>query len=845
MGNNISKVNFYTSLKKAETQPSGNNISFCNTTDNNGNIYVIGTFEDSIQAYDTNGDPTLIENLSSTQCTYITKFNNIGNALWNIAIDNSGASNNQGLNISCDNNYIYVSGLYLGELNIKNSDGSNSGLTLSVAQSGYYSYYLICYDINGFAIWANKIEATNASPLPEYINFKLVSNTSSVNAFSLYLRGNTFPEGELIIYNNDNSIYKSLIFTEYQFYTVFGSFNNNGSYNWINKLEGAYTGGSPNVFGTININDTTNNLTITGTSSANQIYIYNPSDLNTPIDFIDDTNNNCYIIEYDSLGNYVYKFVIKSTIDTFGYYANNILNDKIYIHGRANKNVSFYNSGDLTPQKTINSNNYIVYLATYNYNSGNPSFDSVIYLTGTIIESTSNSLCILGNGNLICFAVDYKYDIDVYDTDGSLYASPPPQSQRTALLIQYNTISKSLKRLNLVTNLENNVISDYSSMALTKIGDNFNQYIFTTCVLNGNVYNSDGTIGVSPPSGIKTTVNANIIINSINPSYDFVIAQPMTYYNGVQGISIITTNPDYIFSYDISQIRFTETTGIAYGVYTGYHGVVSKVIINCTDSGGGDIVTNFITPITVVFTFENGDQSHDLLLYKIDEFTGLIMDPQPTGYPLKVTTNNDGTWNCVLPSLSSYYIIDPDAPTGPAGGDPHITTIYGQKYTLPNWGGVNLLTIGKLKINASCRLLHPSEIPKLHYLTRSNKIVKSYNDDIRNITYFDKLVIQKGNDKFIMDFDSQEIIYNNYSDHLGISKTQSENGLSLILKNRILPKSNLYLEKTIDLDECTINIKTDNFWDEKHNLTIKIKDFTKVLSGAMVEQSNKNKITFK
>ncbi len=196
---------------------------------------------------------------------------------------------------------------------------------------------------------------------------------------------------------------------------------------------------------------------------------------------------------------------------------------------------------------------------------------------------------------------------------------------------------------------------------------------------------------------------------------------------------------------------------------------------------------------------------------------------------------------------SSGNIFDDFNPGG--SGDPHIRTIYGEKYLLPDWEYVKLLHIDdKIKINARCRLIEPKEINRMHRI-ENNKIIKlsTNNKDDRfayKNTYFDSIEIIFDKYIFEIKIDTFEIINNTFPENiLTLKDIIPENGIRGIIYDKEYPKVKCRQKNIYLFDKISIIIKTDNYWMERNEIKFYLPRFENTkLQGAFVKNSLNNKL---
>lgn len=154
---------------------TGSNMIGCGDicSDNIGNIYVIGTFQGTVNFEGT----SLTANGNNE--IFIVKYDVNGNQLWIKKSNSSLYSNGQKIFVDV-NGYIYITGLFGGSLNSQLSFDSQ---TVINSVQGYQDVYLFKFDSNGTAIWGKSIAG---------------STTKNVNSIGADNNGNVYLIGDFL-----------------------------------------------------------------------------------------------------------------------------------------------------------------------------------------------------------------------------------------------------------------------------------------------------------------------------------------------------------------------------------------------------------------------------------------------------------------------------------------------------------------------------------------------------------------------------------------------------------------------------------------------------------------------
>ncbi len=311
-----------------------NSFEQCNSinTDDFGNLYITGTFNNSIIF-----DNTVINHFCSPESSYcdnifIAKYDALGNIIWvkksEGSLENMSVS---GLNLAIDNqNNIYITGVYSGSIFFDDNNHSIS--------NGGYDLFITKFDVLGNALWtksaggngsdqSNSITTDNLGNV--YITGEFKSTVINFNNISLNHSGN--------IGNKDIFIAK---------------YSSNGDILWAKKANGLYNEYSKSI-----VADNYGNTYITGCFEGPSINFDNITLNKNP------NNTGVFVTKYDNNGNVLWA---KSPIGDLGEYSNSITFDNmnnIYITGGfLGNNISF---GSYTLNNSMN-NSEEIFLAKLN-----------------------------------------------------------------------------------------------------------------------------------------------------------------------------------------------------------------------------------------------------------------------------------------------------------------------------------------------------------------------------------------------------------------------------------------------------------------------------------------------
>ena len=427
-------------------ETKGNSIS----VDDNGNVFTVGTFSDTVDFDNGMGVYNLISN--GMQDMFISKLDSNGNFIW--AKNIGGADNDRVSSIVLDAvGNMYITGFFRGLVDFDPNIGSTT-LTTALVGGNYVSNIFICkLNNNGSFIWVKSMEGYGYSTglsisIDNNMNvyttgyfksvvdfdpgssvFYLSSISSKKNIFISKLDSN----GDFIwvkhiesandamggyIYIDDlgniyttgcyrgtadfdpgTSIYNLASIYSFNYQVFLTKMDSNGNLLWARNIAGSINQMSYHYdWGKTFAIDDSYNIYLTG-------YFWGDVDFNPGIgvdSLSSNGNSDIYICKLDSIGNY---FWTKSMGSTYGDESRSICVDNaggVYIIGKYSGVVDF------DPDTSI-----------YNlssYSNQNSLFISKYDTNGNIIMA--NSIRVFGNGNGTILAHDMvlDYNKNIYMT---------------------------------------------------------------------------------------------------------------------------------------------------------------------------------------------------------------------------------------------------------------------------------------------------------------------------------------------------------------------------------------------------------------------------------------------
>ncbi len=369
-------------------------------------------------------------------------------------------------------------------------------------------------------------------------------------------------------------------------------------------------------------------------------------------------------------------------------------------------------------------------------------------------------------------------------------------------------------------------------------------------IINGDTLNAitTGTVWVrATQAGNELYDPATPVICIFTIVYDYHQVGPTGSLEFPTELNLYVDKPDVkTLSVVIDDIRYTQFSGISYGLLTGFRGVALMGTISATN-GLDQPVTDFTSnPISVTVTMPNADPTH---VYRIWQKVGsTLVDPQPNGYPVLLTYQSLSDWTGLMPFVGEFVIIDDTPPAGRAGGDPYIISVKKVKTLLPNeWKVINLLKTGTTQIIANCEFISSEVIDKLHYINKSKEVCLKIDPNlhkwVKDLTYITSIefINTESGKKLVIDTLNGNIVSDDSSFVYETIKN-TKYGLFSITHGAYYPHAS-FKQFIVYFDDGHLAISIDNYWDDINyiELFMNSEDYTS-LSGELIEHSEENVI---
>jgi hypothetical protein len=324
-------------------------------------------------------------------------------------------------------------------------------------------------------------------------------------------------------------------------------------------------------------------------------------------------------------------------------------------------------------------------------------------------------------------------------------------------------------------------------------------------------------------------------------------SKQLTYHSSTQTIDANSDKYNLLsLSVNVEDIFFSKPTGVAYGVLTGYSGVVTKFSVTALDKQNATVTSFTETPVNLILTLPNADISKTFQIFKVDPNTGIKVSPQPSGLPKNVVyDSNSQRFSVSINSLSTFIVQDTTPPSGTLGGDPHLVNIKGEVVLIPNsWKYFRFYEDETQMVCIKCEHLHNDIIENMHkYIDGQTAKVELWRDRyVRKYTYMVELdIINKPSLEVVCKIDmiTGTIIFNK---SITVDKIISEGLYSI--SNKFMYECRNNISYGIYLASGSIlNLTIDNFWDDLNNLTVTLGSGVSTVKGELFEHSEENNLS--
>lgn len=394
--------------------------------------------------------------------SYIVKYSFNGEVIWATRI--AGNSHDNGFSIISDNiGGIYIIGTYSSNsVNIYNANG-NSSLTLS--NEGKDDCFIVKYDVNGNALWANKITGNKFDD-----GYSITTDNTG-----LYITG-YYNSDILKIYNSNGTLNSTLPNSGFNDCFVI-KYDFNGNILWKTRIIG-----TSNESG-YSISANNNEIYVTGSYASNNLLFYNANNTQYGLTLSNSGKKDIFVVKYDTNGNVGWITRIGGPSYEEGY---SIASDNtgIYITGYYTDNLFVYNAnGTQSNLSLINSGSNDCFIAKYDLNG------NALWITRIAGDNIDTGNCIAIDKNNGGFYITGFFDgssTNIYNSDNSISKTivNPNIYRKVCFVVKYDINGKAI--------LTTKILGEANGQSL--LINNNDIYVVGNYQNNLTIYNSDDTI---------------------------------------------------------------------------------------------------------------------------------------------------------------------------------------------------------------------------------------------------------------------------------------------------------------------------------------------------------------
>ena len=397
----------------------GTTVGYSIIFDSSGNSYVTGTYTSTATIYNSNGTTFGTLTTAGGNDVIIVKYNTSGTAQWATHIGGIGSDVGYGIAADSSGN-SYVTGGYVSTtLTIYNSNGTTFGTLTGAGVT--QDVFIVKYNTSGTAQWATRLSGAGTE-----IGYGIATDSSG----NSYITG-VYGSNPLTIYNSNGTTFGTL--------TIAGGtdvfivkYNTSGAAQWATRLSGTANDQGQGI-----AIDSSGNSYITGFYVSNPLTIYNSNGTTFGTLTGTGTNNDVFIVKYDTSGAAQWATRLSGTSADVGYGIAADSSGNSYITGSYSSNpLTIYNSnGTIFSNLTGTSTTTDVFIVKYN-TSGAAQWATRVLGTG---NDAGYGISVDSSGNSSITGQYGSNPLTIYHSNGTIFSNLTNAGSTDVFIVNYNT----------------------------------------------------------------------------------------------------------------------------------------------------------------------------------------------------------------------------------------------------------------------------------------------------------------------------------------------------------------------------------------------------------------------
>ena len=389
------------------------------STDSSGNVYVTGTYSQTISVFAADGTTSSFSLTNSGAVdTFVVKYNTDGTPQWARKI--GGPSSQEVRSISADSSgNVYVTGYYTGTVSVFAADGTTS--SFSLAHSGSLDAFVVKYNTAGTPQWGSRISGTQSY---------LASSISTDTSGNIYVTGRVNSEATIFAANSTffGSIKHSGDTSTTSAFIV--KYNTSGSVLWVRTISGTSNNDKGDAIST----DSSGNVYVTGAFDGTTT-VFAGNGTTSSFSLTSSGGDDIFIVKYNTDGTPLWARRIGGSSSQRVRSISADSSGNVYVTGNIDGTTTVVAANGSTSFSLTNSSSIDIFIVKYN-TDGTPQWARKI--SGSL-SNEGRGISADSSGN-VYLSGKFSGTMSVLAADGltsSFSLSTPLNSD--AFVVKYNT----------------------------------------------------------------------------------------------------------------------------------------------------------------------------------------------------------------------------------------------------------------------------------------------------------------------------------------------------------------------------------------------------------------------